>query len=293
MEGSETSALIHRHGFSAMASPCEVQVECDDPALARKLGQIAEAEARRIEEKYSRYRKSSFLSRINSSRGKPVIVDDETAGLLDYAASCFALSDGLFDITSGVLRQVWRFDGSDRVPGRAAVEKVLPFVGWSKVGWKRPEIVLPKGMEIDFGGIGKEYAVDKAVIEIMKESDAPVLVNFGGDLRVTGPRAGGRRWRMVIESVDTRSTAPGLLQMAKGALTTSGDTRRFLLKDGVRYGHILDPRTGFPVENPPHSVTVAAPTCMQAGTLCTLAMLQGSGAETFLAKEGVESWVLR
>ena len=293
MNHGTATPKVHHHAFSAMGSPCEVQVECDDPALARRLGLLAEAEARRIEDKYSRYRQTSFLTALNKSGGKPVTVDPETAGLLDYAGTCFALSEGRFDITSGVLRKVWKFDGSDRVPDRAAVEAILPLVGWEKLGWQAPELVLPEGMEIDLGGIGKEYAVDRAAIAIMQESDAPALINFGGDLRVTRPRAGDRRWRIVIDAVDASKGTPGLLEIGEGALTTSGDARRFLLKDGVRYGHILDPRTGYPVEHTPRSVTVAAPTCMQAGTLSTLAMLHGADAETFLATEGVQSWVLR
>lgn len=281
------------HRFSAMASPCEVQVDSPDPVLAAHLGQIAEAEAKRIETKYSRYRDDSVVTKINTSHGKPVTLDDETAALLDYADSCYKLSNGLFDVTSGVLRRIWKFDGSDNVPDKCQVAEILPFIGWNKVTWRRPELILPEGMEIDFGGLGKEYAVDSAVLKIMQVSDAPVLVNFGGDLRVSGPRAGNQRWRVAIESVDGETVSTARLEIATGALTTSGDARRFLLKNGVRYSHILDPRTGWPVKDPPRSVTVAAPTCMEAGVISTLAMLQGKKAEKFLKREGVQSWVVR
>lgn len=281
------------YAFRAMASPCEVRVETGDAALALWLGQIAEAEAARIEAKYSRYRDDSLLSRINAAGGAPIEVDAETAALLDYAAQCHDLSGGLFDITSGVLRRIWRFDGSDRLPTPEQVEAMLPLIGWDKVAWRRPQITLPAGMEIDFGGLGKEYAVDSALLKIKAESDVPVLVNFGGDLHVSGPRAGSERWRVAIESVEQRGASEALLELAEGALTTSGDARRYLLKDGVRYSHILDPRTGCPVEDPPRSVTVAAATCMEAGILSTLAMLQGRHAEPFLAREGLQAWWIR
>jgi thiamine biosynthesis lipoprotein len=284
---------MRTHWFSAMASPCEVQVDSGDPVLATRLGLIAEAEAKRIEAKYSRYRDDSVVARINASHGKPITLDDETSALLDYADSCFELSGGLFDVTSGVLRRIWRFDGSDNVPTKRQVAEILPLIGWQKVTWRRPELVLPEGMEIDFGGLGKEYAVDSAVLKIMQESDVPVLVNFGGDLRVSGPRSGNRRWRVAIEAVDGGGASTARLEISNGALTTSGDARRFLLKDGVRYSHILDPRTGWPVKNPPRSVTVPAPTCMEAGMMSTLAMLQGKKAEAFLRGEGVRSWVVR
>jgi thiamine biosynthesis lipoprotein len=283
---------IQRHVFSAMASPCEVRIDNPDPILAEKLGRIAEAEAKRIEAKFSRYRDDSVVGRINASGGKPVIVDEETAALLDYAASCHSLSEGRFDVTSGVLRRIWKFDGSDNVPTKRQVAEILPLIGWDKVIWRRPELILPDGMEIDLGGLGKEYAVDSAMIAVTRESDVPVMVNFGGDLRVSGPRTGNRRWRVAIESVDGGASS-ARLEISCGALTTSGDARRYLLKDGVRYSHILDPRKGWPVRNPPHSVTVAAPTCMEAGILSTFAMLQGRKAEAFLRREGVQSWVVR
>jgi thiamine biosynthesis lipoprotein len=276
-----------------MASPCEVQIDRDDGLLTRRLGRIAEAEAKRIEVKYSRYRDDSVTTLINTSCGQPIEVDGETAALLDYADSCYKLSRGLFDVTSGVLRRVWRFDGSDNVPERHEVRKILPYVGWSRVTWRRPDLILPEGMEIDFGGLGKEYAVDSAILKIMAESSVPVLVNFGGDLRVSGPRTGNHRWLVAIESVDGDDVPSARLELANGALTTSGDARRFLLKDGVRYSHILDPRNGWPVEQAPHSVTVAAPTCLEAGIISTLAMLQGRKAESFLRREGVQGWIVR
>lgn len=278
--------------FSAMASPCEVRVDTDDEALAVELGRIAEAEARRIEAKYSRYRDNSVITWINTSHGEPRVLDDETAALMDYADSCYKLSHGRFDVTSGVLRRVWKFDGSDNVPSRKDVKAIRSQVGWCKVGWKRPCLTLPEGMEIDFGGLGKEYAVDSAVLKIMEKSNVPVLVNFGGDLRVSRPRTGETPWHVAIESADDGSAA-SRLDLMHGALTTSGDARRFLLKDGVRYPHILDPRKGWPVMGAPRSVTVAAPTCLEAGIMSTLAMLQGKRAEAFLRSQGIPSWVIR
>lgn len=286
----EPAIPVHHHRFSAMASPCEVQVEGGAPEVADALGRIGEAEARRIEEKYTRYRPQGIVHRINSAQGAAVEVDEETAGLIDYAAQLHVLSEGRFDITSGVLRRVWKFDGSDRVPSRNAVAKVLTLVGWSKVRWENRTITMPAGMEIDLGGICKEYAVDRAAQAVMRESDLPVLLNFGGDLRTTRTKARGR-WQIAIESLDPAKASGGVLAIGEGAIATSGDARRFLLRKGRRYSHILDPRTGFPVERPPRSVTVAAKTCLQAGTLSTLAMLKGEQAEQFLKSEGVESWV--
>lgn len=279
--------------FQAMATPCEVRVEMDDAVQAAAIGAVAEGEARRIEHKFSRYRSDSVIGKINASAGNSMIVDEETASLLDCAASCHEASDGLFDVTSGVLRRAWRFDGSGTLPSRARVQSLMSLVGWQKVSWQAPAIRLPAGMELDLGGIAKEYAVDCVLALVMAMTDAPVLVNFGGDLCVSGPRRSGEAWNVAIESVEAEGQMAGLLQVLRGGLATSGDARRFLMSDGRRYGHILDPRTGWPVESPPRSVTVAAATCVEAGISATLAMLQGADAEAFLAREGIKAWCIR
>jgi thiamine biosynthesis lipoprotein len=279
--------------FHAMATPCEVRLETEDAALAEVVARVAETEARRIEQKFSRYKSDSVIGRINAGGGKEMVVDGETAHLLDFAAECFEVSEGLFDVTSGVLRRIWKFDGSDRVPTDAQIASLRSLVGWQKVSWKPPAIILPAGMEIDLGGLAKEYAVDKALGAIREVTPLPVLVNFGGDLRVSGPRKYGMRWKVAIESVEKNDELAGMLELADGALATSGDARRYLLKDGVRYGHILNPQTCRPVAQVPRSVTVAAATCIEAGMIATLAMLQGKHAETFLKREKARAWCIR
>jgi FAD:protein FMN transferase len=278
--------------FAAMASPCEVHLAGADRATAERVVALVAGEAARIEAKYSRYRAGNVVYALNTSGGRPVAVDEETARLLDYSERLYELSGGRFDVTSGVLRKAWTFDGSDRVPKRAAVKRLLASVGWRKVRWRAPELTLREGMQIDFGGVGKEYAVDRA-----GALAAPVwpscLINFGGDLLALAPALGGRPWRVGIEALEGPARAAKQIDLERGALATSGDARRFLLKNGKRYGHVLDPTTGWPVEGAPRSVTVAAPTCTQAGMLATFALLQGAGAERFLDDEGVRYWCLR
>jgi thiamine biosynthesis lipoprotein len=278
--------------FTAMASPCEVLVDTTDRAVAESARRAAEAEALRIEHKFSRYRSDNIVHAINHSEGKPVEVDAETAGMLDYARTLYEASEGLFDITSGILRRVWKFDGSDGVPGEEAVREILPHVGWDKVTWDPPRFTLPPGMEIDLGGIGKEYAVDSAARAVAAGVRCAHLVNFGGDLFASGLRSGGRPWAVGIDDPDrTGEAAIFRVEISRTGLATSGDARRFVMKNGKRLGHILNPRTGWPVEDAPRSVTVAAPTCLEAGTIATLAYLQGPRAEVFLREQGVTHWV--
>lgn len=279
--------------FRAMASPCEVLVASDSERLARDVLEIVADEAARIEAKLSRYLSGNIVDRINNADGAPVEVDAETAQLVDFAAQMFRLSDGAFDITSGVLRRVWIFDGGSRVPLQADVDAQLELVGWKKVSWVAPTLTLLPGMQIDFGGIGKEYAVDRAAQLVAGHCEASCLVNFGGDLAVTRPREDGEPWKVGIESTEVAGQATRTILLRAGGLATSGDSKRFVVHDGVRYGHILDARTGWPVDSPVHSVTIAADTCTEAGMIATLAMLQGERIEAFLEDIDVQFWLDR
>jgi len=299
--GSDGVELDRQEGFwrgrfRAMASPCEVLIDADaeSRSVAEAVLDAVATEAWRVEHKYSRYRTDNIVYAINTSNGAEISVDEETAGLLDFAERLFMLSGGLFDITSGALRKVWRFDGGSHVPAPGEVERVLPLVGWRKVRWARPQFSMLAGMEIDFGGLCKEYAVDRAAALARDLHAGSCLVNFGGDLAVSRPREADLSWRVGIEGQKPGSgDVVGLLDVKQGGIATSGDTYRFVARDGRRFTHILNPRTGWPVENAPRSVTVAAGSCTQAGVLTTLSLLQGLGAESFLAQAGVQFWVSR
>jgi len=285
-------ADLWRARFTAMACPCEVLIDTREEMVARHAAISVSEEAWRVERKFSRYLTDNIVWAINTALGRKIEVDNETARLLDFSVSLYQASNGLFDITSGVLREVWQFDGSDRLPDATAVRNVLKLVGWQRVRWSAPLLQMPTGMEIDFGGIGKEYAVDRASQLGSVAGGVPLLVNFGGDIAATGPRTDGSAWKVAIESVGPNQPTP-MIELKRGGVTTSGDARRYLLKDAVRYGHILDPRTGWPVRDAPRSVTVLEANCTQAGVLSTLAILQGRGAEKFLRKHKVTYWVNR
>jgi FAD:protein FMN transferase len=277
--------------FTAMASPCEVLLPLMSEQAALSVGTIAAQEAWRVEKKYSRYRDDSVTAWIHENRGTTIEVDEETAALIDFASQCFDLSEGLFDITSGVLRRAWTFDGSDGLPEAAVIERLLPLVGFEKLQWQSPRLLLPARMELDFGGIGKEYAVDRAYELLATGESTPFLLNFGGDLRANRAPSHGP-WQVGIERPNTVAEATMLLDLEYGALATSGDSRRYLLKEGIRYGHILNPLTGWPAPKSPRSITVAASSCTEAGLLSTVAMLHGAGAQAYLEEQGVRYWLL-
>jgi len=276
--------------FDAMASPCEILIETHDYALAKKLVQIAADEAWRIEQKFSRYRNDNILYHIHHACGEPVEVDDELTPLLNFAEQCYQLTDGMFDITSGILRRAWKFDCSDNIPTHRTIDELRSLIGWEKVSWQPPFISLPVGMELDLGGIGKEYAVDRAALLISQVSDIAILINFGGDLYATKPPKSRESWQVGIESIDGWNKT-GVIKIKSGGIATSGDARRYLERDGIRYSHVLNPKTGWPVEEGPKSVTVAAPRCIDAGFLSTTAMLNGKEAKSFLEVQEVQYWL--
>jgi len=282
--------------FSAMASDCEILIDSDDLTLAKRVGEIASKEAWRIEDKFSRYDPKSICSHLNTQAGQQCKIDDETFQLLQFADQCYQLSNGLFDISSGALRKAWYFDGSDNVPSAKLVKELSKLVGWNKVKYDVDSFEMLAGMEIDFGGLGKEYAVDRTVILInalalMK--DVPFLVNYGGDLAVSGARKNSASWQIGIEHPSFKKSQSVVVSISSGAVATSGDANRFLLKNGHRYSHILNAKTGWPVKSPPNAITVAAPKCIQAGFLATLALLQGKNAENYLTQHQIKHWSLR
>jgi thiamine biosynthesis lipoprotein len=270
--------LVERR-FTAMGSPCELRVYASSAACGRRAVGVGEREVTRLERKYSRYRDDSITARINGSAGdrRGVAVDDETAGLLDYADTLHSRSAGLFDITSGILRRAWDFR-SGRVPARDELATLLPCVGWRRTRWRRPRIVLPlEGMEIDFGGYVKEYAADRVAARLREVGIRHGLVDLGGDLAVVGPHPDGSPWRVGIRNPRDPASAIGVLPLSSGAIATSGDYERFMIVEGRRYAHILDPRTGWPVSGFA-SVSVVASHCLIAGTASTVAMLKGRDA---------------
>ncbi len=279
--------------FFALGCDCALQIYAPEEADARYAATAAMAEIGRIEARYSRYRTDSEISRINSVAitGGTVEVDAETAGILTYAYACFHKSGGRFDITSGLLRKVWDF-ASPRPPERETIAALLPRIGFDKLAWDDPRLTFTiPGMEIDFGGVGKEYAADRAASVCTALGIRHGLVDLGGDIRLIGPRPDGSSWRIGIRHPRDDAKAIAEIAVASGAVATSGDYERFIEIDGQRYCHILDPHTGWPARGL-SSVSVIADECVVAGSLSTIAMLKGRDGVAWLESLGVRHLVV-
>ena len=299
---------VHATSFRAMGTPCELRLAAPSPGQAADLARAAIAEVARLEARYSRYREDSDVSAINriGAAGGSIEVDDETAALLDYADACHRESGGLFDISSGILRRAWRFDVG-QLPDAARVQQLLQHVGWHRVDWPRRDgpvadgpvadaetapastrrlrFTVP-GMELDFGGIVKEYAVDRVAALLHDAGVAHGFVNLGGDVRALGPQPDGSPWRIGIRHPREPGALLITLELATGALASSGDYERCIVVDGRRYGHILDPRTGWPVSRMA-AVSVVAPMCVVAGSAATIGMLRDEAGPEWLRNLGL------
>jgi thiamine biosynthesis lipoprotein len=279
---------LFRFSFPAMGSRCEIRLYAPADERAAAGARAAIADVLRLEAKYTRYRNDSATAAINraAAAGGAIDVDEETATLLDYAATCYGQSDGLFDLTSGVLREAWGPQCS-ALPGADTLERLLTRVGWSKVRWQRPRLAFEKsGMEIDFGGVVKEYAADRAAVICLEAGFRHGLVDLGGDIKIIGPHPDGSPWSVGIQHPRIAEAVMTTLDVSYGAIATSGDYERFLEIDGKRYCHILSPRTGMPVHGLA-GVSVVAPECVVAGSATTIAMLMEDRGPGWLDEVGL------
>lgn len=291
------------HRFTAMGCPNEIRLQAPVAGAEGELSRLATqlvAEVARLEARYSRYRPDSLLATINRAahRGEAVRVDGETASLLDYAAACHTQSEGCFDISAGLYNAVWRFGQGDQAnaPDRATLETQLaalrPRVGWSRVRWRTPGDPADQigfnvpGMALDLGGIVKEYAADRLATLALAAGVAHGYVNLGGDLRLIGPRADGAPWAIGLRHPRQGGALLATLNLFSGAVASSGDYERCRIVEGVRYSHLLDPRSGWPVQGLA-GVTVVAPLCVLAGSAATIAMVKGEAGPAWLADLGL------
>lgn len=278
--------------FTSMGSPCEIRIMTTDPQHGVSVLKMAVKEVQRLNDKYSRYKPDSMISQINRSAGNGEfnILDEETNAIINYADVCYHQSDELFDITSGVLRKAWDFKNIHThtdLPPQSLIDDLLTLVGWHKVLWKDNLFALPeKNMEIDFGGIVKEYSADAVATLCLKEGISSGVVDLGGDIRIIGPYPENDTWNVHIQDPHQSNKYCADLNILSGGVATSGVYERFIEIDGKRYSHLLNPKTGWPIEEGVSSLTISADQCIVAGSIATIGMLKGPDCLSWL-KENI------
>ncbi len=262
---------------------------------AEMIARAAENEAFRIERKFSRYRDDSVVSEIARNAGRaPVAVDDETVALVEAALELAQLTGGRFDPTVGVLRRAWNFR-EPRVPADDELAALMPHVNHGAVSVGDGTVFLrAEGMELDLGGVGKEYAVDRVADVLRAHGVTSALLNFAGDVRTIGGRGDGRPWSLGVADPRAPGRCRFAVRLIGGAgVATSGDYERCFVKDGVRYHHLLDATTGRPARGV-MSATVVAASAFLAGRLATAAFLLGprEGLAVIEGTPGVEGCLI-
>ena len=270
-------------------------VDHGQPDAARRTIDAAYLELARIDSLMSEWKPASPISQVNAAAGKqPVEVPAELRAILERSRQYGEKSEGTFDITWHGMAGIWHFDDSFAVPQRAAVENARRNVNFRAIEIQGNRVFLPKAkMSIGLGGIAKGYAIDRASAILARAGFADTLVDGGGDVLVTGRREDGAPWRLGIQNPrGERGEMLGLVRVSRGAVVTSGDYERFRIVNGVRYHHIIDPRTGYPA-NASTSVTVMADTAERAVVLCKPIFILGpEKGLAFARAEGVETMII-
>ena len=270
---------VRRLQWSALGTRCEVQYVCAEPASAAAFERETVAWVAAFEQKYSRFLPDSLVSRINAAAGRDwVAIDREMEEFLDICGSLHQLSRGVLDVTALPLMRLWDYQAAQpRVPTEGEITAALQLVGWSKVQRTAGRVRLPQaGMALDFGGWGKEYAVDRVALIAQRHGLEQVLVDFGHDLCAVGAAPGKPAWHIGLEDPQRPGASCWTSVAARDCgVASSGDYLRGFTVAGRRFGHIVDPRTGRPVANGCRQVTVIAPGCLQAGVLSTTVFILG------------------
>ncbi len=263
--------------FQAMGTRCAVKFAAPAAAV-RSLGERLATWTAEFEMRYSRYQPDSLISLINANAGGAwTEIDAETERLFALCDQLVFFTRMAFDPTALPLIRLWDWKARDqRDPSDAEVARARSLVGWRKVERRDGRVRLPvAGMEIDLGGIGKEYAVD-CVAKMIVEANGPgAIVDFGQDVRVVGLPPGKPFWHIGLEDPLKPGSCWCGVAVKDAAVASSGDYLRNRLSGGRRIGHIIDPRTGYPVDNGCRAVSVIAPSCTLAGILATTAFVLG------------------
>lgn len=285
----------HDLTFKALGTHCRVKIRAARATDATDFEHEVLQWVAGFEATYSRFLPESLIGRINASAGVHWMeIDPETERLFDLCTQFVFATNGAFDPTALPLIQLWNWKAEHPVvPGKGEIRAAQELVGWNKVQRKPGAVFLPRpGMSIDLGGIGKEFAVDRVLAMALEHGLENVLVDFGQDIRAQGQPRDKPAWHIGLQDPKEPTRCWCGLAVKNYAVATSGDYFRSFTVEGKRYGHIIDPRTGYPVDKTCLAVSVIAPSCTVAGVLSTTAFILGpqdglAFISNFIGAEGV------
>ena len=262
-----------------MGNRFDITVVAENIDQSNEYIDLAVTEITRIEDLISSWNDYSQTSWINKNSGiRPVKVDKELYDLIERAIGISKLTDGAFDITYASMDRIWKFDGSMTIaPSEEEISASISKVGYQNIVLNRTDttvfLTIP-GMKIGFGAIGKGYAADKAKALLIENGVPAGIINASGDMNTWGKQPDGGDWKVAITNPLKKNIAFALLPLKEGAVVTSGNYEKFILLNGIRYSHIIDPKTGYPASGL-ISVSVFAPSAELADALATSVFVMG------------------
>lgn len=262
-----------------MGSRFDITVVAQDEKTGNEYIDLAVAEISRIEKLISSWDDNSQTAEINRNSGIcPVVVDPELFQLIERAMAISRLTDGAFDISYASMDKIWKFDGSmTEMPSSEAIKASVAKVGFQHIILNKSDHSVyldQKGMKIGFGAIGKGYAADKAKALLMSKGVQAGIINASGDMNTWGTQPSGDDWKVGIVNPMNKNKVFAVLPLHQGAVVTSGDYEKYVRFNGVRYTHIINPKTGYPATGIV-SATVFAPKAELADALATSIFVMG------------------
>ena len=245
--------MTHKRKLSMLGSPLEITVVAKDTIQGNQYIDLAITEVKRIEYLISDWIPSTQISQVNKNAGsKPVKVDKEVFDLVGRAIKVSQITSGAFDISYASMDKIWKFDGSMKaMPTEEAIKKSVSKIGYKNIilDSKEQTIFLKnEGMKLGLGGIGQGYIADKIKVLLQENGCVSGLVNISGDINTWGKQPNGTDWTVGIVNPLNKNKVFATFPLEDSAVETSGNYEKYVIFNGIRYSHIIDPRTGYPAQ---------------------------------------------
>jgi len=269
----------YRISKKLMGSRFELKIVCESQAKANHLLETGINEIERIEDLLSEFREHTLTTKINHYAGiRPVQVNKEVFDLIERSLKLSALTQGAFDISSGPLKKLYRFNNENfSFPEKETIQNALANVGWEKIKLNPNDLSIfltKKGMHISFAAIGKGYAADQVKKIWLKNGVSSGVINASGDLTAFGNRTDGSFWNIGIANPDNKTEMLFYVPLKNASVATSGDYEQFFMQDGIRYSHNINPITGQPLKGI-KSVSIFSPSAELSDALATAIYVMG------------------
>ena len=287
----DPQARYHTFNGPTMGTWYNVKIQGLPESLSQNaVKQAIDAELNAVNEKMSTWREDSELSQFNQAPVQtPFALSEDTRQVLAISAEVYEASGGAFDITVGPLVNLWGFGPGkqeDTVPDTEDIHRLLQEIGADALQFQGEQVNKSRPVQIDLSAVAKGYGVDKVALRLESLGIRRYMVEVGGEIRVGDAKLSGEPWKIAIEEPQTlQRSIQKVLNLHQVAIATSGDYRNFYEKDGKRYSHTIDPRTGSPVTHPLASVSVIHESCAYADAYATALTVLGPEESLKLAEK--------